>query len=322
MQNLLYTLGLKKKSRREKVQDAVTGTVHSIADSVDELVDDTRRKGPRMARRARKRFKAAEKDASEALDNAKEQVADVVDAVRTQATDAAESVGERVSDAAGSVRDTSTEARERVSGATSSATADASAAVAAAVAALASLNLDWEAILKSLHHDAESAVPEKGDAEQAGKAAKKEAKKGKEKAKAKAKKRKGRKFPGFWIWLLRLGIGYLFVERLRSRDIPAYVDHEAADQMRQQATSHPVAWYKDLLDTLFIPNASIFAAATVAAEVLAALGLLTGVNRRLSALLGLTLAGNDLLAEYQDADERSQNVLLVLAQLLLLRTGG
>ncbi len=311
MQNLLYALGLKKKSRREKVQDAVTDTVHSIADSVDELVDDTRRKGPRMARRARKRFKAAEKGASKAVDSAKEQVAD-----------AAESVSERVSDAAESVRDTSTEARERVSGAASSATADASAAVAAAVAALASLNLDWEAILKSLHRDVERAVPEKGNAEQAGRAAKQEAKKSKEKAKAKAKKRKGRKFPGFWIWLLRLGIGYLFVERLRSRDIPAYVDHEAADQMRQQAQSHPVAWYKDLLDTLFIPNASIFAAVTVAAEVLAALGLLTGVNRRLSALLGLAVAGNDLLAEVQDADERGQNVLLVLAQLLLLRTGG
>jgi ElaB/YqjD/DUF883 family membrane-anchored ribosome-binding protein/uncharacterized membrane protein YphA (DoxX/SURF4 family) len=318
MDNILYALGLKKKSRREKVQDTVTQTVHSIADSLDELIDDTRKKGPRMARRARKRFHAAEKKAEKAVDSARERVADAADTVRTQAAETVETVQERVSDTVGTVRDTSTEARGRVSGAAASASSDASAKIATAVAALSALNLDWDAIFKTMSKELEAAMPDKEDAEKAGKVAKKQAKK----VKAKAKKRRGRSYPGLWIWLLRLGIGYLFIERLRSRDIATYIDHEAGEEMRQQTTNHPVAWYKDLLDNLFIPNASIFASITVAAEALAALGFITGVNRRLASLLGLLVSGNELLLEYQDHDKRGQNILMVLSQLLLLRTGG
>lgn len=317
MENILYRLGLKKKSRREKVTDTVTETIHTIADSLDELVDDTRKRGPRMARRARKGFKSVEKQASKVVDSAKERVTDATEGVRAQATDTADTLRNQASDAAESVRDTSTEARERVSGAATSASTEASAKMAAAVAALSALNLDWEAIFKTLGKELDAALPDKEDAQQVGKAAKRQAKQ----VKAKARKRR-RSYPGFWIWLLRLGIGYLFIERLRSRDIATYIDHEAGEAMREQTTNHPVAWYKDLLDNLFIPNASIFASITVATEVLAALGFITGVNRRLAGLLGLLVTGNSLLQDYQNHDKRGQNILMVLSQLLLLRTGG
>lgn len=251
-------LGLKKKSRREKVQDQVSDLIHKVADTLDEQVARSREQAPKVAQQAQTQLE-------ETGERAREQASEVV-----------EQLG-----------------------------AVSQKQLNAALAALGGLTADWDELLVTL----EARLQEE-----------KAARQGEPKTR-KSKGKRTRAYPGFWIWLLRLGVGFWFIERLRHRDLAAYIDHGAGEELRQQSKAHPVEWYKDLLDTLLIPNASLVALLTVAIEGMVALGYLTGVNRRLAALGGITLAGNELMAHHNDP-ERGEELLLLLAQLLLLRTGG
>jgi hypothetical protein len=326
MMDILAKLGLRKqKSRREKVQDAVSGTIHNLADTVDELVKEVR-KSPKATSKAPVNLKEVSQQVSKVAGQVKEQASEVVGQVAEQASEVAGQVKEQASDVAGQVADKAS----RVTGKSQKATPDPLSAVTAAASqikstgdlkmealltALGALTANWDDIAHKLSEELGETLD--GDRKQ-----KKDEKDKKETKVKKAKKAKERVFPTFWIWMLRLGVGLWFVERLRSRDNFAYIDHGAGDRMREQSENHPIDWYKELLDTLFIPNASLFAVIIVFAESLAALGYLTGINRRFAALVGLTISGNELLGDYKDHDKRGQNLIATLAQALLLRTGG
>jgi hypothetical protein len=253
--DLLYRLGIKKKrTRTEKVKDAFSEAIHTVADSLDEIKAESRKR--------------------------------------------------------------TVETREHATGAISKGVDATSARSAAMLAALGALTADWDDIAKSLADQMTERIPSGEEVQAASTRA------GKAARKAVGRKRKRRRYPGFWLWLLRLGTGFWFIEHLRDTDMAAYIDHGAEDRMRQASEGHPVAWYKDLLDNTFIPNASFFAAGEIVATALAAVGYITGANRRLAALLGLLTTSNYLLLDYQDADKRGQNLVLLLAQLLLFRTGS
>jgi hypothetical protein len=324
MMDLLTRLGLrKKKSRREKVQGAVSDTIHNIADTVDELVKEVRKGSPKGTSKAQGNLKEVGQQVSKVAGQVKEQASEVVHQVAEQASEVAGQVREQAGDVAGQVA----EKASRVKGKSQPSTPDPVSAVSAAathmkstgdlkmealLTALGALTANWDDIAQKLSEE----LGETLDRDE-----KKRDKKDK-KDKAKAKKAKERVFPAFWVWMLRLGVGLWFVERLRSRDNFAYIDHGAGDRMREQSEGHPIDWYRELLDSLFIPNASLFAVIMVFAESLAALGYLTGINRRFAALVGLTISGNELIADYKDHDRRGQNLIATLAQALLLRTGG
>jgi cell division septum initiation protein DivIVA len=319
MMDLLTKLGLrKKKSRREKVQDAVSDTIHNIADTVDELVKEVRKGPPKATSKTKVNLAGVGQQVSKVAGQVAEQAGEVAGQVKEQASEVAEQVREQASDVAEQVA----EKAARVTGKTQKASPDPLSAVAEAasqmkstgdlkmealLAALGALTANWDDIARALSEELGETFAR----------AEKEGKKPEPKP-----VKKERAFPAFWVWILRLGVGLWFVERLRSRDNFAYIDHGAGDRMREQSEGHPIDWYKEFLDTLFIPNASIFAVVMVFAESLAALGYLTGINRRFAALVGLTISGNELLADYKDHDRRGQNLIATLAQALLLRTGG
>ena len=219
---------------------------------------------------------------------------------RERAGDAAETLRERAGDVAHSAADAGTEASEQLS---------------ALLAALGSKATDWEAVASSLLGDLQEGAADVG--ERAG-----EKVEGAKKAMKKRAKKRGRGYPAITTWLLRMGVGVWFVQSLRNKDLTAYIDYEAGEQMRAASEGHPVAWYKDLLDEFMIPNASLVAMGMVAGTALAAIGYITGINRRLAALLGILLSGNKMMVEYKDEELRGQNLVAMLAQLLLLRTGG
>jgi uncharacterized membrane protein YphA (DoxX/SURF4 family) len=253
-------LRLKKKSRREKVQDTATEVIHNVTHEV--------------AKRAEQKMKEARTQARKTGGHLLERADGLGENVREQAGASAEALREGTN-----------------------------AQVSAMLAALGGLTANWDELLHTLNQEMEQ--------------------RGEKRAQGRKKAtKKTRSYPGFWIWLLRLGVGFWFIERLRSRDVAEYIDHGAGEEMRVQSRHHPVEWYKDLLDTLLIPNASLVALATIIAEGLVALGFITGLNRRLAALFGLVLSGNELLAHHNNSEKRGQDLLVLLSQMLLLRTGG
>ncbi len=308
LDGLLYTLGLKKKTRTERAKDAFSDAVHSIADALDEVITDTRKEAPRVAKQAQQAAKEVRKEAPKAAKKAGKQA-------KQAAHQASERVGEardQASDLAASVAERTAEPREQAAQAVSQGAETLGASTTAMLAALGALTADWDQIAKGL-------VEELGDRLPSGEAVE-DAAEGAKKAVQRATRRKKRGYPRFFMWLLRLGVGIWFIEQLRNKDLSAYIDHEAAARLQRAAQGHPVDWYKQLLDESLIPNASLVGLIEVAGSVLAALGYLTGLNGRLASLLGITISGNHLLADFQDREERSENLVLLLSQLLLLRT--
>jgi hypothetical protein len=183
------------------------------------------------------------------------------------------------------------------------------------LAALGALTTDWDEIAKGLSEEISKHVPKEDAVAKRGRIAK-------ERTQRVLKETVSPSYPHLPVALLRMGIGYQQVEGLRQKDLAAYIDHGAADRYREAAKEHPIQWYKELLDTTFIPNASIAALAEIAATAISAVGYITGLNRRFASLLGVAVGANNLLADYKDPDKRSTNVVSLLAQLLLVRTGG
>ena len=299
MEELLYRLGLKKKSRTEKVKDSLSDVVHTIGDALDQAVSEGKKEAPKAAKKAQKQLKVAQEKASEAADSARDRSSEVADTMRSQGAEAREAAREQA---------------DHVSELLGELGQEASSKSAALLALLGGLTANWDEIAQSLSDEMEQ---RRATVEESAEEAKQKAKQVRQKAK---RKRKG--YPRFFVWLLRLGVGVWFIESLRSKDVAEYINHGAGEQMRAQSEQQPFPWYKDLLDNTFIPNASLFGMARVVLEGLTALGYITGINRRLAALAGITLSSNDLVAEYNDHNQRGQNIVLLLAQLLLLRTGG
>lgn len=301
MDDLLIKLGLKKKkTARQKVQATATHALHTFGDLLDEVVEETRRKGPKQAKKAKKRLHEAQKQARH-----------LAQEVHEQATSAAERATEQASDLKESLREAGASGRERAGEGATQLGEMSHAKVAAALAALGGLTANWDEVMSALDQELDKRATEREETETA-----------KQKEKERELRKRAGRYPGLWLSLLRVGLGLWFLQRLRERDITAYIDHGAGETMRAQATNHPVTEYRALMETLLIPNASLVGLALVAFEGLAALGLLTGLNRRFAALMGLLVSGHDLMADYQNGEKRGQNLMLVLSELLLLRTGA
>lgn len=301
MEELLIKLGLKKKkTTRQKVQATATHALQTFGDLLDEVVEESRRKGPKQAKKAKKRLREAQKQART-----------LAHEVQEQAGKASHRAGEKASDLTENLREAGTSGRERAEEGAAHLGEMSHAKLATALAALGGLTANWDEVMSSLNQEMDKRTTERDEAATQ-----------KEKAKEQRTRQQARRYPGLWLGLLRLGLGFWFLQRLRERDITAYIDHGAGETMRAQATDHPVAEYGAFLENVLAPNASLVALLLVAFEGLAALGLLTGVNRRFAALMGLLVSGHDLMADYQNGEKRGQNLVLVLGELLLLRTGA
>lgn len=309
--DLLHTLGLKKKkSRSERLKENVSDVVHSVADTLDDLVAESRKEAPKVAKKASKAVEEARKEAPKVAKKAEKKLKKA----KKEAAHLKEEVGGRASSLASELNER-TDAPRAEAGEKLGQAADAAGAKSAAIlAALGALTADWDDVARTLTDELgksrEAAGKKAGDAKEALK----------EKAPKRSKK-KEKGYPGFFVWLLRLGVGIWFVQRLRGRDIAAYIDHGSGERLRA-AKEHPVQGYRDVVNGYLLPNASLVGIATVAAEALTALGYITGINRRMAALAGLAVTSNDFMLDYKDEEKKGQDLALLLAQLLLLRTGG
>ncbi len=310
---LLYKLGIKEKPRSEKVKDAFSEAIHTVADALDQAVGETRKEAPKVAKKAQKAAKKAQKEAPKAAKQAQKQVKQASEELGQRAGDARD----QMSQMADTLSARTAQPREQAVEALSQGADTAGKKTAALLAALGALTADWDQIAKTLVEEVGKALPSEEAVDQRVEQAQTATKKA-----IAQHKQKPRGFPGFWVWLLRLGVGVWYIEKLRSKDVAEYIDYGASQRLKRAATNHPVAWYQEQLNQTLIPNASLVALAEVVASALVGVAYITGANRRLAAMLGLLVSGNDLLADFKEHDERGQNLVLLLSQLLLLRTGA
>ncbi|MDQ4077618.1 MAG: hypothetical protein M3220_15395 [Chloroflexota bacterium] len=321
---LLYRLGVKEKPRSEKVKDTLSDAIHTVASALDEMAaksreeapkvakeaqkqaEKARKEAPKVAKEVQKRAEKARKEAPKAAKKAKK----TAEKAGKEARQLAEQARHQASDIAETVRERTEEPREGAVEAVMQGAQTASTKTASLLAALGALTADWDEIAKSLVEELTPPLPSEEKVEKRTK-----------KAVQKLQKQQ-RALPGFWVGLLRFGVGFWYIDHLRDKDLSAYVNTEAVEQMRAASEGHPVQWYKELLDDTLIPNASLVAVAEIVGSALVALGYVTGINRRFASLLGFFISANNLLTTYRDQDKRGEHLVLALTHLLLLRTGG
>lgn len=129
-------------------------------------------------------------------------------------------------------------------------------------------------------------------------------------------------FTNFWLTLLRMGVGLWWLENLRQREIDGLTDRQALNliQTSTEAEQYPFPEYQRFVRENIAPNATRVAQAVTVAELFTALGLLTGIMKRRAALVGLLLNANYALMAWDNPTERDQNLMMALAEMVILAT--
>ena len=92
-----------------------------------------------------------------------------------------------------------------------------------------------------------------------------------------------------WLVFLRLIIGVKwFIAGLEKLIDPGYVTG-MADTLGFFASGNPNAWFVNLINSTFIPNATVFAWLVSIGELLAGIGLILGIFVNLSAIVSIFL---------------------------------
>jgi thiosulfate dehydrogenase (quinone) large subunit len=92
-------------------------------------------------------------------------------------------------------------------------------------------------------------------------------------------------------------------------------------RLAEFAAGNPVGWYKDFLDTIVSPHASLFAMLQTYGEVAVGVGLVLGLLTGLAATVGLFLALNyGLATQWMSFGQQGFHLLLVTSMVLFLAT--
>ncbi len=122
-------------------------------------------------------------------------------------------------------------------------------------------------------------------------------------------------FQSYWLVVLRLYLGWSWLaagwEKVRD---PAYASGAAVTGFLQGALkTAPYGWYKGLIQSVFLPNAGLFAFMVTWGEVLVGLALLAGFLTALAAIAGIVMN-----LSFLGAGSVSTNTLYILIELLLI----
>jgi uncharacterized membrane protein YphA (DoxX/SURF4 family) len=89
------------------------------------------------------------------------------------------------------------------------------------------------------------------------------------------------------------------------------------------AADNPITWYKDFLQDVVLPHASLFAALQTYGEVVVGLGLVLGLFTRLAALIGLVLSLNyGLATQWMSFGQQGFHLLLITSMVIFLVAGA
>jgi uncharacterized membrane protein YphA (DoxX/SURF4 family) len=89
------------------------------------------------------------------------------------------------------------------------------------------------------------------------------------------------------------------------------------------AADNPIAWYKDFLQDVVLPHASLFATLQTYGEVVVGLGLVLGLFTRLAAVIGLLLSLNyGLATQWMSFGQQGFHLLLITSMIIFLVAGA
>lgn len=130
-------------------------------------------------------------------------------------------------------------------------------------------------------------------------------------------------YTGFWLWLLRLGTGLWWLESARQKNAQGAFSGEGSNFLEQKLAAvpaQPVPQYRQVIQEYVAPRTSLVANILLIGELFAAFGLLTGIMKRRAALVGLFLNANYALLSWDNPSERDQNLMMALAETVILAT--
>ena len=136
------------------------------------------------------------------------------------------------------------------------------------------------------------------------------------------------------VALLRVVVGFWFAKAVWTKvgiaagDIPYPIVSSRFIAVHQKrvaefAAGNPIGWYKDFLETVVLPHATLFATLQTIGEIAVGVGLLLGLMTRLAAPVGLFLALNfGLATQWMSPNQQGFHLVLVTSMLIFLLTGA
>ena len=140
------------------------------------------------------------------------------------------------------------------------------------------------------------------------------------------------KAPQIWIALLRMVVGAWFLKAVWTKltvnflwGIVPYLDVSPRfigfqlKRVAEFAAGNPIGWYRDFLESVVLPHATLFAKLQAYGEVVVGIGLLVGFCVGLTALLGLLLTLNyGLATQWMSFGQQGFHLLLITSMIIFL----
>jgi thiosulfate dehydrogenase [quinone] large subunit len=140
------------------------------------------------------------------------------------------------------------------------------------------------------------------------------------------------RLPHLWIALLRVVVGAWFIKAVWTKLVVEWlwgaVPYPAVSarflgfypkRVAEFAAGNPLAWYRDFLESVVLPQNRVFATLQAFGEVAVGLGLVLGLLTGLTALVGLFLSLNyGLASQWMSFGQQGFHVLLVTSMLVFL----
>jgi thiosulfate dehydrogenase (quinone) large subunit len=129
-----------------------------------------------------------------------------------------------------------------------------------------------------------------------------------------------------WLAVLRIGVGLWWLESVRHKDLSSFLRGDAMNWVESLTRDHPVPAYARLIQRASLSSRRRRVATSwlvVAGEALVGTSLTLGVLTPLGALGGIFLNANYLLlAGLKDQGEQGQNLMMLLAEAVVLGSGA
>ncbi|MCZ7569036.1 MAG: DoxX family membrane protein [Ardenticatenaceae bacterium] len=303
----------RKKSRAERLREEMNTTLADLGDRLDQMLASLEKKSPAVRAEVEEDLRKARKQLSRRAETLREQAAGKAKELQKEARPGGfMNLGRLRTQITGGDGHTGDELKERVSHVPEIAAGTLAALTAGLSQKVGTAPETVTGKLAQAPSNVGQAVSEAG-AEVGGRLAA---------AREKGVQKIKWSFTHFWLMMLRMGVGLWWLENLRRKDVQGLTDRQALDiiQTSGQTEQHPFPGYQQFVQQNIVPRASLVARAATVGQVFAGLGLLTGIMKRRAALVGLVLNANYALMAWDNAKERDENLMMALAEMVILAT--
>jgi uncharacterized membrane protein YphA (DoxX/SURF4 family) len=129
-----------------------------------------------------------------------------------------------------------------------------------------------------------------------------------------------------WLAVLRIGVGLWWLESVRHKDLPSFLQGGAMNWVEGLTRDHPIPSFARLIQrvSLSTPRRRVVTSwLVVSGEALVGISLTLGLLTPLGAIGGIFLNTNYLLlVGLKDQGEQGQNLMMILSEVVILGAGA